>query len=204
MLPSLPDPRRLTALVEQLAGALPRVLGLLDDAEALLRKADALIDRIEQTRSAADDVVERTDAVVTDANALIVRSAGTLGSVEPTLERAQKMLDTFGPLLDDLSPALKDLVPTITRLAESTDPDEVEALVRLVDQVPLLVDKLQADIVPIMESMSTVGPDIHAMLAAIGDLADMLEKIPGLNRRRRNAEREAEQRAADLRPDDED
>lgn len=203
-MPSLPDPRRLPELVETLAGALPRVLNLLGEAEALVRKADALVDRIEQTRTAADEVVARTDAVVTDANALIVRSAGTLGSVEPTLERAQRLLDTFAPVLDDLSPVLKDLVPTITRLAESTDPDEVEALVRLVDQVPLLVDKLQSDIVPIMESMSTVGPDIHAMLAAIGDLADMLEKVPGLNRRRKNAEREAERRSADLGSDEQD
>lgn len=166
----LPDLRRLPALVDTLTSALPRALALLDDAEALLRRVDALVDRIEETRQSADHV--------------IVRTAGTVASVEPTIERAQRLLDASAPLLDRLVPVTERLLPTLDRLAETTDPDEIEALVGLVDHLPTIVEQLETDVLPIMATMGSVGPDIHAMLETMGDLAAMLERIPGLNRRR--------------------
>lgn len=173
MLPRLPDPRRLPDLVEAAASLLPRAVGLLDSAEDLVRRAHRLVDDIDATRKAAD--------------AVVVRTAGTVASVEPTLARAQGMLDTFGPILDDLAPSIERLAPTLQRISETTSPDEIEALVGLIDHLPMLVEKLETDIVPILEDMKNVGPDIHALLDTATDLAGMLEKVPGLNRRRSRA-----------------
>ncbi len=181
----LPDPRRLPALVETLAGVLPRAMGLLDDAEVLLNRADALIDRIETTRLAAHDVVERTDQVVSDANALIVRSTGTIASAEPSIERAQRLFDTLGPTLEQLGPVAEDLMPTLRRLADTTHPDEVDAAIGLIDKLPLLVTRLEGDVLPVLATLGTVGPDIHDLLELVSDLAAMLEKIPGISRRPR-------------------
>lgn len=172
MLPRLPDPRRLPELVDAATSALPRALGLLDAAEDLVRRAHRLVDDIDATRIAAD--------------AVVVRTAGTVASVQPTLDRAQAMVETFGPVLDDLAPIAKNLMPTLQRISETTSPEEIEALVGLIDHLPMLVDKLEADIVPILEDMRNVGPDIHALLDTATDLAAMLEKVPGLNRRRRD------------------
>ena len=188
---ALPDPRAALGLVDELTSALPRVLGLLTSAEQTLSRVDALLDRIESTRVAADAVVQRTEAIVTDANALIVRTAGTVGSVEPTLERAQALLDSFAP-------ALEELQPTVAQLARSTSPEEVAAVIRLVDHAPILVDKLIDDILPIIENMSTVAPDIHDLLDTMHELNDMLAKIPGMGRiKRRVDERQATDDSAD-------
>ncbi|MGQ2910828.1 MULTISPECIES: hypothetical protein [unclassified Aeromicrobium] len=170
----LPDPRRLPELVDTATSALPRALGLLDAAEDLVRRAHRLVDDIDATRAAAD--------------AVVVRTAGTVASVQPTLDRAQAMVETFGPVLDDLAPIAKNLMPTLQRISETTSPEEIEALVGLIDHLPMLVDKLEADIVPILEDMRNVGPDIHALLDTATDLAAMLEKVPGLNRRRRDVD----------------
>lgn len=169
------------ALAEQALLLVPRAIALLDAADDLLLRVDGLIDRIETTRLSADDVIARTDATVDDANRLIVRVAGTVGSVEPTVERAQRLLDAF-------EPALTKLKPTIDRLAESTNPREVEALVRLVDHLPELVDRVEADIMPMLEGLKTVAPDLHELLGLTRELNAVLAKVPGLGRLRQRAE----------------
>lgn len=169
------------SLADQALTLLPRAFALLDDAEALVRRAGVLVDRIDETRRAADGVVERTAAVVSDANALIVRTAGTVASVEPTLERAQRLLDTFAPSLETLQ-------PTLDRLAKSTSPEEIDALVRLVDHLPMLVDKLETDILPILENMKNVGDDIHDLLDTAQEFNEMLAKVPGMGRIKQRVE----------------
>lgn len=167
--------------VDALAGLVPRGLALLDAAEELLERADGLVARIEQTRSDADDVVRRTDEVVTSANALIVRTAGTVASAEPTLEQAQQMLAGLAPVLDQLQ-------PTLETIASTTSPKEVQALVALVDQLPTAVDAVKNDIMPILESLGTVSPDIHELLDVTRDLNAMLSRVPGMSLVRRRAD----------------
>ncbi|EFQ82810.1 hypothetical protein HMPREF0063_12019 [Aeromicrobium marinum DSM 15272] len=166
----LPDPRRMAPLAAEVASVVPRALHLLTATEQLLRRVDELVDRIEQTRQAAD--------------AVIVRTAGTVGSAEPTLRRAEELLDSFAP-------SLQRLQPTLDRLAETTHPDEVTALVDLIDHLPMLVARLETDIVPILENLGTVGPDIHDLLDTVQGLGEMLAKVPGLARmRQRGADAE--------------
>ncbi len=174
------------ALVEQAFALVPRALALLDSAEALLKRADALIDRIDETRLAADHLVERTGRTVSDADALIVRTAGTVGSVEPTIERLQALLDSFAPSLERLQ-------PTLARLAETTHPDEVDAMVKLIDQLPDLVERLESDILPMLVTLRTVGPDVHDLLDITRELNQMLGKLPGMGRVKRRVEEQKEQ-----------
>lgn len=197
----IPDPRD---AIEAVTGLLPRAVGLLDAAEQLLGRVDALIARIEDTRLAADAVIERTEqvvtdagatiertnGVVTDANAVIVRTAGTVASVEPTLERAEKLIDSFAP-------ALEKLQPTLVTLADTTSPHEVEAMVGLVDQLPHLVTSLDKDVLPILQSLGSVSPDIHELLNLTRELNEMLAKVPGMGRVRRRGGDRAEEALED-------
>lgn len=166
-LPSVPGPRDVLHLVErggdaveQLLAAVPRIGVLLDHAERLLFEVDALIDRIERTRLAADAVVER-------AAIPIVRTAA---------------------LLDNLEPSLKTLQPTLERLAETTHPEEVEALVGLVDHLPHLVTQLERDILPMMATLGTVAPDLHDLLDVSRELNEMLAKLPVMSRIKRRVD----------------
>ena len=182
------DPRDVLGLVGrapasalQAVSLLPRTFALIESAELLVQKADALIDRIEMTRRNADDLMQRTDSTVDGANKLVVTVAGTVASVEPTLDRAQRLFDAFEPALDKLQ-------PIVGLLANSIQPKEVDALIRLIDHLPDLVDRTIADILPIVESMSTVAPDIHDLLDTMHELNEMLAKVPGMGRIRRRVE----------------
>jgi hypothetical protein len=160
-LPSVPGPRDVLALVERAGEALemalaaaPRLGKLLDDAERLLGTVDALVARIEVTRRGADDLVLRAEEPVRRATALV-------SALEPSLTKLQ---------------------PTLERLAETTDPREVDALVGLVDHLPMLVDRLERDILPILGTLTSVAPDLHDLLDVSRELNGMLAKIPGMGR----------------------
>jgi hypothetical protein len=186
------DPRDVLALVartpamaEQAFALVPRTLALLDAADALLLRVDSLVDRIEATRLAADVLLEQTDGTLVEANALIVRAAGTIGSIEPTIERAEGLIDGFAPSLERLQPSLD-------RLAETTHPDEIDAMVKLVDHLPDIVQRLEVDILPMLTTLRTVGPDVHDLLDITRELNVMLGKIPGMGRVKRRVEEQKE------------
>jgi ABC-type transporter Mla subunit MlaD len=173
---------RAAAAVEQMLAAVPRVLPLLAETERLLTRVNELVDRIEETRAAADDVVQRTDTVVTEAQQLL---GGTT-----------RLMDRLTPLLDRAEPSLTRLQPTLERLAETTDPREVDALVMLVDLLPNLAARMQTDVMPVLDSLGTVAPDLHDLLDVSRELNEMLAKIPGMGRvkERIDEEQEAERR----------
>jgi DNA repair ATPase RecN len=184
-LPPVPGPRDVLALVErggdaveQLLGAVPRLVSLLDDAEALVRRAGGLVDGIDATRSAADEVVERTD--------------GTVRRADELLAAATRHNERLAALLDRLEPPLTLLQPTLDRLAETTDAREVDAMVELVDHLPALAHKMDVDIVPVLDSLSSVAPDLHDLLDVSRELNQMLGQIPGLSRMKARIDKQQE------------
>ena len=185
----LPGPRDLAALVslvergsEQLAGLLPRAIDLLGGAERLLRDGSALIDRIETTRVDAQALVERTEVTRSRADELVIslepttrRAGELLASLEPTAERATALLEA-------MEPSLLKLQPTLERLAETTDPREIDAMVAMIDQLPLLAVKLETDVIPVLNTLTSVSPDLHDLLDVSRELNLMLGKLPGMGR----------------------
>ena len=168
--------------VEQMLAAVPRLVALLGAAEGMLRRVDTLLDdvtglvaRIEGTRTSADELVRRTGAVVLSADELVARS-------NVLVDRLGPLVDRLSPLLDGMEPSLTKLQPTLERLAETTDPTEVDALVTLVDHLPVLALKMETDIVPVLDSLSTVAPDLHDLLDVSRELNVMLANVPGLGR----------------------
>jgi ABC-type transporter Mla subunit MlaD len=157
-LPDIPGPRDVLGLVDALTGAVPRLLALLDTADRVLADVDALLARLEATRVTAEGLLAETAAAQTRLVAL----------------------------LDALEPSLTRLQPTLDRIAETTDPREVDALVSLVDRLPVLAEQVERDVVPVMRTLSTVAPDLHDLLDVSRELNEMLAKLPGLRRLRRD------------------
>ena len=58
-------------------------------------------------------------------------------------------------------------------------------MVGLVDTLPHLVKEMDEHILPILASLTSVAPDIHALLDTTQDLTAMLAKVPGMGRLRR-------------------
>lgn len=167
----LPDPRDLP---RALLGLPERLFGLLDSAEALIGRVDALLERIEGTRLGADAVVRRVDAVAADADPLVRRLETLLGLLEEPLGR---------------------LGPTLRTLADTTSPDEVAALVTMVDHLPELTRRLESEVLPMMATLGSVAPDMHDLLDVSRELNEMLGKLPGMGRIRKRVEEQQEEDA---------
>lgn len=175
-LPAVPGPRDvLSALerggdqVEALLGAVPRALALLDQAERLLDGAQAAVGRVREVTEAANVVVVRASAVVDDAEVAVTR---------------------VNALTDSLEPTLTTLQPTLEKLADTTSPAEVEALVKLVDTLPELTGRVESDVLPVLATLGSVAPDVHDLLTVARELNDMLAKIPGMGRLKRRIDEE--------------
>jgi ABC-type transporter Mla subunit MlaD len=150
--------------VDALLGAIPRAIVVLDAAEVLLVRASAAIDQVEEVTAQAAGVVARSSAVV---------------------DRAEAQVDRLNPLLDGLEAPLTTLQPTLEALADTTHPEEVAALVSLIDHLPELTARVENDVLPVMATLGSVAPDLHDLLAVSRELNDMLAKLPGLGRIKR-------------------
>jgi hypothetical protein len=155
--------------VEALLGAVPRALALLDRAEALLDGATAAIGRVREVTEAAHVVVVRASGVVDDAEVQVARASTLLNALEPSLTKLQ---------------------PTLETLADTTHPDEVAALVRLVDHLPELTGRVESEVLPMLATLGSVAPDVHDLLTVARELNDMLAKVPGMGRIKRRIDEE--------------
>jgi ABC-type transporter Mla subunit MlaD len=195
--------------VEALIGAVPRMLALLGQAEVLVARASAVIDRVEAVAEAAAEQIDRVGTVVDDAKVQIDRVGNVADDAKVQIERvgnvvdgAQERIDSVGAvvdgaavqvgraasLMDVLEPPLTTLQPTLQTLADTTSPAEVEALVRLVDQLPSLTDSLERDVMPVLATLGSVAPDVHELLNVSRELNEILGKIPGIGRLKRRVE----------------
>jgi hypothetical protein len=214
----VPGPRDLLAVlekgadqVEALLGAVPRVLTLLDQAEVLLVRASAAIDQVEAVTRDAAGVVVHTNAVVDRAEALVGRSGGAVDGAEALVGRTDGVVDRAEVLVGDtdglvrrlatllalVEGPLTTLEPTLRTLADTTHPEEVAALVQLIDHLPELTTRVETDVLPVLSTLGTVAPDLHDLLDVSRELNEMLGKLPGLGRIKRRVEEEQEAEQAD-------
>jgi hypothetical protein len=173
---AVPGPRDLLGVLERgggqletLLGVVPRIVALLDDAEAQLRRIGPILDRVE--------------AVTVAAAAEVVRVSAVADVAEVQVERVRLLMDRF-------EPSLTRLQPTLETLADTTSPDEVTALVRLVDQLPELTERLETDVLPVLGTLGSVAPDLRHLLAASRELNEIIGKVPGFGRLKRRVEEE--------------
>jgi hypothetical protein len=203
-LPLVPGPHDVVRLLERSAGAVeslldaaPRLGALLDRAEELLERAGAALDDLEATRASADELVRRTDAVVSRAEQSVSRVDDVVSKAGREVDRTGEVVGSATGLVDALEPSLTTLQPTLERLARTTHPEEVDALVSLVDHLPLLADRMEGEVIPIVRSLRTVGPDIHDLLDLTRTLNEFLGAVPGLGRVKKKIDEEQAQNGDD-------
>jgi ABC-type transporter Mla subunit MlaD len=213
---------RLFGLVEGAERLVGRAGALLGRVEGVVDRVDGVVDRVEReigavgtTRARADEAIaavgrtnDRADQAITavgrttdSADQAITAVGRTTDSADQaiarvgrTTDRADGLLDRVDPLVGAYEQPLTALAPSLRRLAETLEPDEVEAVVRLVDQLPALVDELERNVVPVLGSLDNVGDDVHDLLDTMQDLRQVVKGFPGSRLFRR---RGAEEIAAD-------
>lgn len=131
----------------------------------------SLLGAAESAVRRANELVERTDAVVT--------------SSEEAVEHARRVAAAADEVLESTRPML--------RFVSELSQHEIEAAIRLVDELPKLAEHMTEDIMPILGTLDRVGPDIHELLDVAKDVRQAILGIPGFERlRRRGEEKELE------------
>lgn len=142
--------------LSRLSSLLTRPVSTVLDATAALvslpRRVVTMVIEAEQTLSAVNAATERTDALIDRINGITTKAEGavraayeTVGAAAAAIEQASNITATAAPLLASYSEPLRRLEPAVHRLAESTDTQEVDALVKLIDRLPRLVNVMDDD-----------------------------------------------------------
>jgi hypothetical protein len=182
----LPGPQDLLRLVgagigaaERAIALVPRLVVIVDQVEDLLVQVRVVVSEIEEIAGRSAGVVVRTERVVS--------------RVERVVGRAEGLTSRVQPLLDAYQPILEQLQPMIARLADTTSPDEVDAVVRLINTLPEMTVKMQKDILPILDTLGTVAPDLRDLLDVSKEFNEMLGSVPGLGRVKKRIEERQDQ-----------
>ena len=101
---------------------------------------------------------------------------------------------------------LAKALPLLEKFTETLSPAEVDAAIKLVDELPVLTESLRTDVLPILSTLDRVGPDINELLHVMDDVRRAIVGIPGFSflRRRGTELMEDDETSLELHPHDED
>jgi ABC-type transporter Mla subunit MlaD len=186
-------PARVAALVDEAERLVTRVGGTLDRVDAAVDRVDAVVDRVHAEVDRVDGVVDGVERVAGNAEQVVERIIPITGAADAVLESvgttsagAQALLDIFTPIVERGAPLLRHFV-------DEFSVQELQALIRLVDQVPQFTEHMETDIMPVLCKLDQVGPDVHELLDVLKDVRLAIHGLPGFALfRRRGADREDE------------
>jgi hypothetical protein len=181
-----------TAIV--VAGVPSRTLDMVSRVDMVLTRVTNLVERIERTEARADTLVTHAALVTEHAGKVADRAADVAAVAGEVADRAsvvataagetqraaRGVVDGAGSLLTSYERPLTALEPTVRRFAETFSTAEVEALVALVDRVPVLLDSVDSDVLPLLRKLDAMAPDLHEMLTTVQDLQRAMSGLPGI------------------------
>lgn len=186
----LPGPAAVIGAATSAADAIETALGLVPRAAAALTRVEVLLDRVEGVFDRADQAVARADETNERARALLGTAELVTRDASRTVDGAKGVLDRVDTSLAAWEPSLRRLAPSVQRFAEALDPAEVTAAISLVDRMPLVLDHMENDVLPMLRTLDRVGPDLHEVLEIVEDLRRVVTGLPGIGLLRRRGEDE--------------
>jgi hypothetical protein len=169
--------------VEAALGLVPRAVEAMGRVEALLDRAEAMVERTEKVVATADDAAARTHKTL-DTVEIVTRQAGRHS------DAAAGMIERVDTSLSAWEPTLRRLAPAADRFATALEQHEVDAAIALVDRLPLVLDHLENDVLPMLKTLDRVGPDLHEVLEVVEDLRRVITGLPGVGLLRRRGDDE--------------
>jgi len=163
-------------LVPRAVEAMARVEALLDRAERVVTHAEAVVDEAAESNAKVRTAV--------DAVAVVTRDAGR------RVEGAGGLVARMDPLLGTWEPVGRKLAPQATRFADNLSDHEVDAAITLIDRMPVVLEHMDTDLLPVLRTLDRVGPDLHELLEVVEDLRRVVTGLPGVGLLRRRGEAE--------------
>ena len=159
-------------LPDQAARLVARVVAIVDVVEALVEEIAVIAAR-------AAEVVARADAVAVEAG-----DAALLTHAQ--LQRSQA-------LLDSVASSVRELQPVLERGAVVLEPRHVDAVSRLLDLTPEVIDLIS----PALRNLGDLTPELHQLAERFEAMGQIVEGIPGSKMfKRRGASEDPEPEAS--------
>ena len=183
---------RVEVVADAATAEVARVGTVVDAATAEVARVGTVVDAATAEVAKVGAVVDAATGEVTRVGTVVGAAAAEIDRVETVVGGAAAQADRAAALLDVLEPPLTTLQPTLQTLADTTHPEEVAALVTLVDHLPAVTEQFERDILPVLATLGSVAPDLHDLLDVSRELNEILGKIPGMGRIKRRVEEEEE------------
>jgi len=212
---------RVGETLDRVDAAVGRVEGVVGDAQALVGRVDDVAGRAAEVAESAAGVADRADSVAGRAAEVAESAAGVAVRAGSVADRADQVVDQIIPvtgaaegvlesvgttsagaqaLLEVFQPMTERGAPLLQHFIDEFSVEELQALIKLVDQVPQFTEHMETDIMPILATLDRVGPDMHELLEVLKDVRLAIQGVPGFSLfRRRGADLEDE--LADERPE---
>jgi hypothetical protein len=139
---------RVGGVVDAATGEVGRVGGVVDAATAEVARVGTVVDAATAEVGRVGGVVDAATTAVARVGTVVDAAAAEIERVDAVVDGAAVQAGRAGGLLDALEPSLTKLQPTLQTLADTTHPDEVAALVTLVDHLPAVTEQFERDILP--------------------------------------------------------
>lgn len=153
--------------------------------------------RIEEMLDEVSALMVRINAVVDAAQLVVAEAATTTRSAEGVVDSASKASVTALELVELFDPIAQRSAPFAKKFVDHLDEAEVDAAIAMVDQLPGLVEHMEA-VIPILATLDTVSPEIHELLGVTKDVRRAVIGIPGFKFfRNRGEEKLAEEEERD-------
>lgn len=169
--------------VEHALSLVPRLVALVSNAETLVARAGDVMAAVEST-------VTRIDSVVSEVEATSAQAAGVVARTEAVVDDAAALIARLSPMLEQFEPTLTSLHPILATFTDTTDSNEVDAVVTMMNLLPTVVDKFHGNILPVLDTLGTVAPDVRDLLDVSRELNELLGAIPGFGRVKRRIDEE--------------
>ena len=207
----IPRPRQVVSVVRQGFQAIewtimlvPRLVALINEIEMIVARVSIVLNQIELTERRISGMVAGIEQTQERIVAVVSRVSQTVTAIDVIVAEAALLTRRAGPLLDAYQQPLEQLQPIVVRLTDTTSSAEVDAMVELINTLPDIAHKLDRDVLPVLDTLGTVAPDLRDLLDVSKQLNEMLGAIPGLGRLKKQIEaqqeREDEYRAGEEPP----
>lgn len=181
---------RLVAEVEAIAATAGVVVV---DAGRISGQAAGVVAVAEQVSSQAAGIVAVAEHVSGRAAGVVGEAAEVSGQAAAVVALAENTAAIANELVRVYEPIALRAAPLAGRFVTELSDEEVDAAIRLVDELPRLTEHLTANILPILSTLDRVGPDVTELLKVTRDVRQAIVGIPGFRFfRRRGAEQIAD------------
>lgn len=171
-------------VVADLPGRVDRLLTeaetLLTQMRVLAERVDAVATNAETATAAASQVVTAATAVTTSAQGVIAQTTTTVAQADEAVAGAAKAMAEATGVLALYQPIAEKAAPMARQFVDEFSVEELHAAIRMVDTIPRLTEHVEKDVLPLLSTLSHVGPDMRELISVVTDVRNALASMPGL------------------------